>query len=169
MKTKAKEYSESIISSSLQRGESAMAYNSYYMASLSYGTSATSLDIKQCEGIQIPVVNAILPKMGVNRNTTRTVMFGTSKYGGLGMDHLPAVQEFSQLQYLIGSLRTQDNTGGLYQMLLEYTQLECVTDTPILEADFTRYEPTILTKNWITECWRYLSLFKSTVVITGLW
>jgi hypothetical protein len=54
-------------------------------------------------------------------------------------------------------------------MLLEYTQLECGTDTPILEAEFTRYEPAILTKNWITECWRYLSLCKSTVAITGLW
>jgi hypothetical protein len=66
MKTKAKEYSEAIISSSLQRGESYMAYKSYYMESLSYGTAATSLDIKECEAIQRPVINAILPKMGVN-------------------------------------------------------------------------------------------------------
>jgi hypothetical protein len=44
MKTKAKGYSEAIISSSLQRGESAMAYNSYYMTSISYGTAATSLN-----------------------------------------------------------------------------------------------------------------------------
>jgi hypothetical protein len=97
------------------------------------------------------------------------VVFGTSKYGGLGLDHLAAVQGFAQLQYLIGSLRTQDTTGDLYQMLLEYTQLECGTDTPILEADFTTYGPTILTNNCITECWMYLSLCKSTVAITGLW
>jgi hypothetical protein len=107
--------------------------------------------------------------MGINRNTVRTVVFGTSTYGGLGMDHMAAVQGVAQLQYLIGSLRTQDNTGDLYQMLLEYTQLECGTNTSILEADFTTYEPTILTKNWITECWRYLSLCKSTLAITGLW
>jgi hypothetical protein len=49
MKTKAKGYSEAIISSSLQRGESAMAYNLYYMANISYGTAATSLNIKECE------------------------------------------------------------------------------------------------------------------------
>jgi hypothetical protein len=72
------------------------------------------------------------------------------------VDHLSAVQGFAQLQYLIVSLRTQNTTGDLYQMLLEYTQLECGTDTPILEADFTTYEPAILTKNWITECWRYM-------------
>jgi folate-dependent tRNA-U54 methylase TrmFO/GidA len=127
-----------------------MAYNSYNMESISYGTSATSLNIKECEEIQRPVVNIILPKVGIHRKTARTVVFGTSKYGGLGLDHLAAVQGFAQLQYLIGSLRTQDTTGDLYQMLLEYTQLECGTDTPILEAEFTTYEPTILTKNWIT-------------------
>jgi hypothetical protein len=69
MKTKAKGYSEAIISSSLQRGESAMAYNSYYMASISYCTAATSINYKECEEIQRPVVNAILPKMVINRNT----------------------------------------------------------------------------------------------------
>jgi hypothetical protein len=49
MKTKAKQYSEAIISDSLQIGESSMACNYYYMKSLSYGTAATSLDVKECQ------------------------------------------------------------------------------------------------------------------------
>jgi hypothetical protein len=106
--------------------------------------------------------------MGINRNTARTVVFGTSKYGGLGLDHLSDVQGFAQLQYLIGILRTQDTTGDLYQILLEYTQLECGTDTQIMEAYFTTYEPEILTKNWIAEFCRYMSLCKATLAITGL-
>jgi hypothetical protein len=64
MKTKATSDSEAILNSNLQRGEISMVYNSYYMASLSYGTSATSFNIKECEEIQIPVVKAILPKWG---------------------------------------------------------------------------------------------------------
>jgi hypothetical protein len=153
----------------LNRGEGLLSYNSYYIASLSYGTAATSLDIKECEDIKRPVVNTILPKMGINRNTARSVVFGTIKYGRLGLDHLAAVQGFGQLQYLIGSLRTQDTTGDLYQMLLEYTQLECGTATPILETNFDRYEHAILTKNWITGCWRYLSLCNASAIISGLW
>jgi hypothetical protein len=150
----------------LNRGEGSLAYNSYYIASLSYSTVATSLDIKECEEIQRPVVNAILPKMGINRNTARSV---TRKYGGLGLDHLAAVQGLGQLQYCIGIMRIQYTTGDLYQMLLEYTQLECGTATLILEANFNRYEHAILTKNWITECWRYLSLCNASVTISGLW
>jgi hypothetical protein len=107
--------------------------------------------------------------MGINRKTSRSVVFGTRKYGGLGPYHLAAVQGFGQLQYLTGSLKTQDATGDLYQMLLEYTQLECVTATPILDANFARYEHAILTKNWTTEYWRYLTLCKSSVTISGLW
>jgi hypothetical protein len=107
--------------------------------------------------------------MGINRNTAKNVVFSTSKYGGLGLDHLEAVQGFGQLKYLIGSLRTQDTTGDLYQMLVEYTQLECGTVTPILEANFDRYEHAILAKNWITGCWRYLSMCNASVTIPGLW
>jgi hypothetical protein len=146
MKCKAKEYSEEKISSTLNQGEGLLSYNSYYMASLSYGTATTLLDIKECKEIQRPVVNTILPKIGMNRNTSRSVVFGTSKYGGLGLDHLAAVQRFGQLQYLIGSLRKQDTTGDMYKFLLEYTQLECGTATPILEANFARFEHAILTK-----------------------
>jgi hypothetical protein len=97
------------------------------------------------------------------------VVFGTSKNVGLGLYHLDAVQGLGQLQYLIGILWTQDITGDMYQMLLEYTQLECGIATPILEANFGRYEHAILTKNWITECWRYLSLCNAKVTISGLW
>jgi hypothetical protein len=49
MKCKAKEYSEAIISSTLNRGEGLLAYTSYYMAILSYGTAAVSLNIKEYE------------------------------------------------------------------------------------------------------------------------
>jgi hypothetical protein len=48
------------------------------------------------------VIAAILPKMGIVRNAARKVVFGTAKYGGLGLDHLATIQNYSRLQYLIG-------------------------------------------------------------------
>jgi hypothetical protein len=56
-----------------------MAYNAFYMPSMGYGTHATTLSMKDCEEIQRPVVNAILPKMGIARTTTRVVVFGTTQ------------------------------------------------------------------------------------------
>jgi hypothetical protein len=78
-----------------------MAYNLFYMPSLAYGTPVTSISLAECTILQEPVVNAILPKMGINRKAPRAVVFGTSKYGGFKLDHLAAVQGFGWLQYLM--------------------------------------------------------------------
>jgi hypothetical protein len=69
-----------------------MAYSSFYMASLGYGTAAKSISMEECKEIRNIPVNAILPKMGINQNTKREVVFGTTKYGRLGLNHLAAVQ-----------------------------------------------------------------------------
>jgi hypothetical protein len=87
-----------------------MAYNSCYMASLGYGTAATSLSMDECNEIQKPPVNGILPKMGINRNTRRDLVFGTTKYGRLGLAHIAAVQGYGQLQYILGHLKSEDTS-----------------------------------------------------------
>jgi hypothetical protein len=79
MKEKAILFVEAIMSSTMWRGESVMAYNYFYMPSLGYGTPATTLMKKGCEEIQRPVVNAILPKMGIARSAPRSVVFGTAQ------------------------------------------------------------------------------------------
>jgi hypothetical protein len=78
------------------------------VASLGYGMAATSLTMEECEAIQKPPVNTILPKMGINQTTARDVIFGTTKYGWLGVAHLAAVKGYGQLQYIMGHLRSED-------------------------------------------------------------
>jgi hypothetical protein len=119
-----------------------MAYNSCYMASLGYGTSATSLSMDECKEIQKPPVNAIVPKMGINRNTKREVVFLTMKYGGLVLTHLAAAQGYGQLKYLTEHLRGDDTSGTLgtlYWILIEFTQRECGMEQEILSCDFDKY------------------------------
>jgi hypothetical protein len=113
MKEKAILYGEAIRSSTMWRRESSMAYNAFYMPSLGYGTPDTTLSMKDCEEIQRPVVNAILPKMGIARTAPITVVFGTAQYGGLGLTHLAALQGHTRLKYLLGHLRCDDATGRL--------------------------------------------------------
>jgi hypothetical protein len=146
-----------------------MAYNSCYMSSLGYGTAATSLSMDECKEIQKPPVNTILPKMGINRNTKREVVFGTMKYGGLGLTQLSVVQGYGQFQYLLGHLRSDDTSGTLYRILMEFTQLECGMEQEILSCDFDKYEKNILTPNWITECWRFQRICDAKIQTTGTW
>jgi hypothetical protein len=133
-------YSNAIRNSMMWRGESAVAYNSFYMPSLVYGVPATTLTKEECEDIQRPVVNVILPKMGIVRSAPRKVVFGTKQHGGLGLTHLADLQGNIRLQYLLGHLRCGDTTGELMKMLLEYTQLECGCRGNPLQHEYKKYE-----------------------------
>jgi hypothetical protein len=75
MKVKAILFGEAITISTMWRGESGMAYNAFYMSSLGYGTPAMTLTNQDCEEINKPVVNAILPKTGIARLAPRAIIF----------------------------------------------------------------------------------------------
>jgi hypothetical protein len=119
MREKAESYGEAISGSILKRGESSTAYSCYYMPSIAYGTPATTLTFKEYDDLQKPVINAILPKMGITSKAPRAVVFGTPRYGGIGLDHLAVVQSHGQLQYLLGHLRCKDTTGQLIRMMMD--------------------------------------------------
>jgi hypothetical protein len=150
MNEKGLAYAMAIINSTLQRRECSMAYGAYYLPSLAYGTPTTTLSYKECEYFQRAVIAAILPKMGMVRNAARKVVFGTAKYGGLGLDHLATIQNYSRLQYLIGHSRSKSVTSKLTHQQLDYTQLEIGCSAQVLGQDFTRYSQSIFCPNWIT-------------------
>jgi hypothetical protein len=156
MHEKGLAYAMEIINSTLQRGECSMADGAYYLPSLANGTPATTLSYKECEDAQRAVIAAILPKMGIVRNAARKVMFGTAKYGGLRLDHVAKIQNYSRLQYLIGHIRSKIITSKLIRQQLEYTQLEVGCSAQVLGQDFTRYSQAILCPNWITAIWESL-------------
>jgi hypothetical protein len=169
MNKKGLAYAMAIRNSTLQRGECSMAYGAYYLPSLSYGTPATTLSYKECEDVQRAVIAAILPKMGIVRNAARKVVFRTAKYGGLGLDHLATIQNYSRLQYLIGHIRSKIITSKLIRQQLDYTQLEIGCSAQVLGQDYTRYNQAILCPNWITAIWESLHACKATVAINSDW
>jgi hypothetical protein len=169
MKEKAILFGEAIRSSTMWRGEIGMAYNDLYMPSLGYSTPATTLLKKDCEDIQRPVVNAILPKMGIARTAPRAVVFGTEQYGGLGLTHLAVLQGRTRLQYLLGHLCCGDAIGRIMKMLLGYTQLECGCRGNPLAQDYNNYSYLLINTNWITEVWEHLQTCKPKVEIGDLW
>jgi hypothetical protein len=160
---------EAIMGSSLWRSEIAVAYNSFYLPSLGYGMCATTLSFQECEDIQHPVINAILPKMGIGRKAARGVVFGTAQFGGPGLDHLATLQWHSRRQYLLGHVQCGDHTGQLVRMLIEYTQLECGTIENILKQYYDRFSNCIIKKKWIIEIWQHLHSCKATVAVQQKW
>jgi hypothetical protein len=146
MTEKASLYAIAIQRSSVYKGESVLAYNSFYLPSIGYGAPATTMIQQECYSIQKPVVNAILPNMGISRKTHRSVAFGTAQFSRLGMDHSIAYQGHSCLQYLMGHLRCNINTGKLMRSMLDYTQLECGVTGNVLEQDYGSYSRVLMTE-----------------------
>jgi hypothetical protein len=110
----------------------------------------TTLSQQECCHIQKPVVNAILPKMGIRGKAHRSVVFGIAQFGGLGLEHLAAYQGHNRLQYLMGHLRCNITTGKIMRSILDYTQLECGCSGNVFEEDYKTYSGVLLTENWIT-------------------
>jgi hypothetical protein len=156
MTEKASLYTTAIKRSSVWKEESGLACNSFYLHSTGYGTPATTLSQQECYDIQKPVVNAILPIMGISRKAHRSVVFGTAQFGGLGLEHLAAYQGHNRLQYLMGHLRCSSTTGKLMRSMLDYTQLEYGCSGNVLQEYYERYSRVRLTKNWITGIWEHL-------------
>jgi hypothetical protein len=168
MRGKAEAYGEAISGSLLQRGESSTAYNCYYMLSIAYDTPATTFSFKECDDLQRNVVNAILPKMGITSKAPRSVVFGMARYGGIGLDHLAAVQSRGQLQYLLGHICCKDTTGQLIRMMMEFTQMEYGCTGNVFEQSYKQYSGAIIDENWITTIWAHLERCKATVKLTGM-
>jgi hypothetical protein len=169
MKEKGLAYAMAIRNRTLQRGECSMAYGTYYLPSLAYGTPETTLSYKECEDVQRAVVAAIFPKMRIARNSARKVVFGPAKYCGLGLDHLATIQNYSHLKYLIGHIRSKSITSKLIRQQLDYTQLEIGCSAQVLGQYYNRYSQAILCPNWITAIWESLHACKASFTINSDW
>jgi hypothetical protein len=113
MNEKASLYATAITRSSVWKGESGLAYNTFYLPSIGYGTPVTTLSQQECYDIQKQVINAIFPKMGIGRKAHRSAVFGTAQFGGLGLEHLAAYQGHNRLKCLIGHLLCNSTTDNL--------------------------------------------------------
>ena len=91
--------------SALSRTEANAAYETIWFPSLSYGLGSTNLMQQQLDGIQKPIVNYILPKLGYNRHFPRAVVFGSPRFGGLNFKSLYADQGVKHITQLIKHYR----------------------------------------------------------------
>jgi hypothetical protein len=74
--------------------------------------------------------------MGITSNAPQSVVYGTPRYGGIGLDHLAAEQSHGQLQYLLGNLICRDTTGQLIRMMMEFTQMEYGCTGNVIEQSY---------------------------------
>jgi hypothetical protein len=110
---KARDYKMKIASSKLPREAALLSYNVYLLPKLGYPLPTMHLTEATCSDIQAPTLLALLPKLYLNRNMARSIVFGPLKYGGLGIHTLYSIQSIGQLTLFVGHNRANDKTATL--------------------------------------------------------
>jgi hypothetical protein len=144
---KAQDYQTKIASSNLPREAAILSYNVYLLPKLGYPLPALTFTEAQCYTLQSPTLLALLPKLQLNRHIARSIVFGSIKYGGLGLKSLYLIQSLGQLTLFVGHIRAQDKTSRLLHISLSYLQLAVGSEVNVLSLSPCTY------KNWIDSCW----------------
>jgi hypothetical protein len=80
------------------------------------------------------MINAILPKMGFSSKTTRAVVYGSTRYLGLGLRHLGAEQGVQQTLLFLKHIRANQKLSTLLRIGLTWFQLQAGLTDPVLEC-----------------------------------
>jgi hypothetical protein len=168
LKTQSLDYSTHVTGSHFSREDALWSYISYYIPQVGYSIPVLSLSEKECQTIQSPAVQAILPKMHINRNTSRAIVFGPTAYGGLGLPHLYPHSNFKKLTLFLGHLRLQDKTGKLIMIGLSHIQLIVGSGVLFLNQQYDKFGKEV-PGGWLSSVWEFSSQISLTYQIVDHW
>ena len=130
-----RDLSKKVFEAPLNQKDAWTIYESRYRAIIRYPLPVTQFSARQCNKIQQPFINAILPKMGINRHTPRVVIYGPISMGGLEMMDLRIEQVAIQWETTLGHLRRLDRAGRGLHITANDTQIEVGSSTPFFKLD----------------------------------
>jgi hypothetical protein len=153
------EYALRIHGSSIQKEAALWSYLLYLLPKLTFPIIALTLSKQQCCQIQSPALGALLPKLHLNRNTSRSIIHGPIIYGGMSLPHLYTSQGLGQLKFLIGHLRAQDKTSKLILISHGYLQLMIGITNNFLNVSYDVYHHWAC-PSWLTSIWQFMDNLK---------
>ena len=95
----------------------------------------TTFDAKELDEIQKGCMKLLLPKMGINRNMPRSVIFGPRCLGGRQIMDQKIEQPAISYKTTLGHMRRNDNAGKALLITLQDPQIEIGTEEPFFYKD----------------------------------
>jgi hypothetical protein len=125
-------YSSHILCSNLSKCNTWIAYFTVYTPSMTYSLPVSHHSPKQLKKLQSKATWATLMKLGFDRNTAHRVVYGPSRYGGLGFRHLAVEQGIAQVELFIRHMQAGSTQGKLLRITLSWWQLVMGVSYPLL-------------------------------------
>ena len=134
-----KDFARKLSTAPLSHYDAYIVYESRYRAMIRYPLEVTQFTPKQCHNLQRPVIDALLPKMGLNRKMPRVVIYGPLALGGREIMDVRIEQIISQWDMTRGHLCREDRAGRGLQLTLQDHQCIVGSDGLFLNEDPNKY------------------------------
>jgi hypothetical protein len=108
----------------ISREDAWLAFYSTVWKTLLYPLLALNLIREECENIVAPVLQYLLPAMGICRNFPRALVYNSVKYMGLVIQHPYTIPEILRIKGILSHVHRRSNTGKLYRLSLEVLLIE---------------------------------------------
>lgn len=154
---KSVEYAGLLGLSNLSRCEAYFSYILYFYPKISYALPISTFTQRECTFIQAPAKSALLPKIGINRNTSKNIIHGPHQFGGLQLQDIYTDQGIGQLRLLIGHLRRGGETSHLLRIAISIMQQRVGSSILFFNLPYPKYDGWIET-TWLTSLWKFLHI-----------
>jgi hypothetical protein len=163
LKAIAKLFARRIVTSSLTRWETWMAYFCVFFLQMKYTLPISHHSSTSLRRLQSPAVRATLLKLGFSRNTPLAVVYGAVDFGGMAFRDLAIEQGIEQLCLIIRHIRSDTEQGRLLLITLQWWQLLAGVSKPLWENP--TLPVTYLELNWLTSVRSFLLQSQSSLHI----
>lgn len=164
---KSEDYAGLLGNSTLNRCEAYFSYILYFFPKISYSLPLMTFTQKECTYIQAPAMSAFLPKIGLNRHTSRSIIHGPTSYGGLQIKDAYTEQGIGQIRLLLGHLRRKDNTSKLVQVAISIMQQRVGAKGLFFNLPYPKYAGW-LESTWLASIWQFLHILDLQIIIPSI-
>ena len=104
-----------------------------------YPLATTTFTDKQADEIEKPFINALLPRLGVNRKFSRIIVFGPKEMGGFGITKIGYDQIIKHICLMVKHITEGDRLGKHYEKHLATYQITVGCERNFLHSDPNKY------------------------------
>ena len=135
----SKELGLRIAQAHLTRPEATLAFHSRWLSIIGFYLPITCFSRKQCETIQTPIYQAILPKLGYNQHIPLAIRYEPTCYGGAALPHTYTEEIIKHIQYVTGTLRQKTELSQKTTIALSHLQIMIGSSKLFLNLPQSKY------------------------------
>jgi hypothetical protein len=166
LKTKCNKINGALSQGYTTAKDTKQGFTTVFIPSISYVLPATSIQEKELQQIQRPIINTVLTKIGYNQHMPRAVVFAPITAGGIGLLDLYTEQERSKINIILSHTRSKSPLHPTIIIPIETYQLSAGITKPALEH--TQPHQYITNAPWISSVRSFLHCINAKIHIPEL-